>query len=977
MKKFYLAIITLVILGATANAQNVRGSAKGFLKDSVNATPLADATISVVRSKDSSLISFTVTSSSGYFEIKNIEAGAYNLLISYSGMQNFKKQFVISSNNSLVDFGTIKLDRNYKTLDEVVIRDDAPVKIKGDTVEFRAESFKSVKPNATVEDLLKKVPGMEVSKDGTVKSQGETVQKVYVDGKEFFGNDPKMATRNLSQDMVESIQVYDDMSEQAKFTQMDDGNRTRAINIKLKKDKRHGWFGKGMVGGGTDERYQSSLSLNRFNGDRQISVVGSANNLDRQNFSFNDVAGGMGMSALSGGSNPGGGRGGGGGGGNSGGNGGGSGISSPKSLGLNYRDVWGSKIDVSGSLNGSSTRTILDQSSFRSETYLSGDSSAAKQTTTGSNNLNQNLRFNFRMEYKIDSLNSLLYYPSITFQRSDAFSYNNVESFATVKSAPQYLALTQQRTNDNSRDGYTMNQNLLFRHRFHKKGRTLTLGLTSTLNNSDGDGITYSPYYYFHQNESTPYRSVILDQQSKQNVKGLNNTLSTSYTEPIGRNKMLELNYAYTNNNSTSDKRTFDMNSATDKYDLVNAPSTNYFENDYLSHRLGANFRIQQRKYNYQLGIGEQINHLSSRSIRATNNKDTTVKQTYVNLYPTANFSYNFTRNKSLRFRYSGRTNQPNINQLQDVPDYSNPLQVRTGNPGLKQEFTNSFNLNYNTFNMVNFRYFSANLTYTGTSNKIVNSTDQLSAKYANPTDPSTQGKLLIIPVNLNGSYSASGYFTLGLPSKNPKLKGSTFNSSTMISRSRDASMFYKMMNYARNLGLTQTEGISYTYKEKLDVSLRASLSYNMTRYDSALKRPNTDYWSQTYSADMTFNLPKDFVFETDFDYYITTGQSAGFNRNIPLLNTSLSKLMLKNKAGQLKLEVHDIFNQNQSLNRSTFENGFQDTRTNVIKRYFMLSFTYSLNRTGGRNRNNSMQQNQREFGGRGSRGGPPPPPGL
>ena len=962
MKKLYLLILTSFILALTTQAQNVRGVARGTLQDSVTASPLADATITLVRSKDSSLISFTVTSSSGYFEIKNIEAGSYNLMISYTGMQNFKKEFAISSGHSIADFGTIKLDRNYKSLDEVVVKDDAPVKIKGDTVGFRAESFKSVQPNATVEDPLKKVPGMEVSKDGSVKSQGETVQKVYVDGKEFFGNDPKMATRNLSQDMVESIQVYDDMSEQAKFTQMDDGTRTRAINIKLKKDKKQGWFGKAMAGGGTDERYQSSLSLNRFNGDRQVSVVGSANNLDRQNFSFNDVIGGMGMGNFNGGGNFGG-RGG-------GGNGGGSGISSPKSLGINYRDVWGTKVNVSGSLNGNSTRTVLDRSSFSSQVFPSTDrrpfdSSAENSTITRSNNLNQNLRFNFRMEYKIDSLNSILYYPSLTFQHSDGFSYNNLQSYATLTNVPKYLALTQERTNDNNRDGYTMNQNLLFRHRFSKRGRTLTVGLSSALNHSDGEGITNSPYNYYTRNE-TLYKSVPLDQESLQKIKGLNNTISTSYTEPVGRNKMLELNYAYTDNHSTSDRKTFDMNSTSGKYEIVNAASTNYFENNFTSHRIGANFRVQQRKYNYQIGIGEQFSNQVNRTVRALNNKDTTVEQSFINFYPTANFNYNFTRNKSLRFRYSGRTSQPGVSQLQDVPDYSNPLQVRTGNPGLRQEFANNFNLNYNTFNMVNFKYFSANLSYAQTSNKIVNSTDDLPAnsKYINPTDTNTRGKQLIIPVNLNGSYSTSGFFTLGLPFRNPKLKGSTFNSSTSVSYNRDASMFYKKINYARNLTLTQTEGISYTYKEKIDISLRASVSYSMARFDSALRTPDRDYWSQTYSADFTFNLPKDLVFETDFDYYLTTGQTEGFNRNIPLLNASLSKMMLKNKAGQLRLEVRDIFNQNQSLTRNFLTSGYEDVRTNVIRRYFMLSFTYSLNRMGGEN----MPQNQREFGRRGMR---------
>jgi hypothetical protein len=238
---------------------------------------------------------------------------------------------------------------------------------------------------------------------------------------------------------------------------------------------------------------------------------------------------------------------------------------------------------------------------------------------------------------------------------------------------------------------------------------------------------------------------------------------------------------------------------------------------------------------------------------------------------------------------------------------------------------------------------------------------------YTTPNDTSTKGKQLILPVNLDGSYSSSGFLTLGLPFKNPKLKGSTFNSTTMATYNRDVSMFYKKLNYAKTLTLTQTEGISYTYKEKLDVGLRASLSYSRARYDSALRTPDQDYWSQTYSADMTFDLPKDFVFETDFDYYITTGQTNGYNTNVPLLNASLSKLMFKNKAGQLKFEVHDLFNQNQSLTRNFSTNGYEDVRTNVIQRYFMLSFTYSLNKMGGKN----MGQNQRGFGGRNMRMGP------
>src|SRR4051812_27970651 len=275
MKKLCLLVLAVAAFGFNSYAQKVNGSVKGILQDSTS-QPLSDATVSVMRLKDSSLISFTVSQRNGSFEIKNIEAGEYNIMASFTGMQTLKKKFVIAAKAQAVDFGVLQLGRNYKLMDEIVVTDDAPVKIKGDTIEFKADAFKSTKPNAMVEDLLKRIPGVEVDKEGAVKAQGETVQKVYVDGKEFFGTDPKLATKNLTQDMVESVQVYDDMSDQAKFTKIDDGSRSKAINIKLKKDKKNGYFGKAMAGAGTNDRFESSLSVNRFKGSRQISLIGAA-----------------------------------------------------------------------------------------------------------------------------------------------------------------------------------------------------------------------------------------------------------------------------------------------------------------------------------------------------------------------------------------------------------------------------------------------------------------------------------------------------------------------------------------------------------------------------------------------------------------------------------------------------------------------------------------------------------------------------
>ena len=246
MKKFCFLILFLGVMGQFLAAQKITGTVRGTLQDSVSATPLADATVSVVRLKDSSLISFTLTGPSGNFEIRNLETGDYDLMASSTGLQTGKKKFSVTGEKAVIDLGLIKLDPIYKNMQEVVIN-EAPVRINGDTLAFRADAFKT-KPNATVEDLLKKLPGVQVDRDGTVKSQGENVQKVYVDGKEFFSNDPKLATKNLTADMVDQVELFDDMSEQAKFNRIDDGSRSKAINLKLKKDKKKGVFGKAYAG---------------------------------------------------------------------------------------------------------------------------------------------------------------------------------------------------------------------------------------------------------------------------------------------------------------------------------------------------------------------------------------------------------------------------------------------------------------------------------------------------------------------------------------------------------------------------------------------------------------------------------------------------------------------------------------------------------------------------------------------------------
>lgn len=941
MRKFLLLAV-FACLGFAGFGQS-NGSIKGKITDTLFKQDLSEATVSVLNIKDSTPVSFTISDAKGNFVIKDLDTGAYRLLITFQGYGPYSKTFMISKDFKSLDLGTIYMDKQSVMLDAVIV-ERPPITVKKDTVEFNASSFKT-KPNSTAEDLLKKIPGVQVDKEGNVKTQGEDVPKVLVDGKEFFGNDPKLATKNITADMIESVQVFDDMSDQAKFSRIDDGSRSKTINIKLKKDKRKGYFGRALAGVGSDGRYETTLSFNRFNGDRRISILGGSNNLNKSGFSFNDIVTNMGGFGARGG----------GGGGNVGGMrmggapmnfGGGSGISKTYSAGLNYADKWGSKVDLTASYFFSNTESRNERSSLR-QSFFTNDSVTYQDQFSVSNTKNQNHRFNLRMEYYIDSMNSILYTPTFTIQHSETESRDTISTRA-VKPGLDFLALKGVTRNANQRDGLNLNNNLLFRHKFRKLGRTFTLGLNNSINRSDGEGINYAPYIFYNQDNSELRRSN-QDLKSFQETRSNNNVVSSSYTEPIGKNKILEVNYAYTNNHSKSDRRAFDKNGTSGEYDVVNAPQTNYFENDYLSHRVGTNFRVQTAKYNFQLGMGLQLSEIINYSRRKRLNLPDTVNdisQTFKNFFPTANFNYNFAKTKTLRINYRGRTNQPSITQLQDVPDFSDPLYVRTGNPNLKQEFSNSIGINYNSFNVSTFRYVAANVNFEQTSNKIVNSIDTLG-----------KGVQLSRPVNMNGAFRTSSFITLGFPLRG-KLKGSNFNFNNSVSFNRDVNLLNKQKNVLDNLTITQTAGINLDIKQKLNMSLNASLSYSQASY-SVQKNLNTKFFTQTYSADVSYTTKSNTIISTDFDYFVNTGRADGYNQALPLWNAYIAQQVFKKKNGEIRFSVNDILNQNESITRSVGDNYIVDTRTMVLKRYFMLTFIYNLNRAGA-------QQMQRGGGGRG-----------
>lgn len=938
-----LLVLIFSLAGIIANSQNL--TLKGKLMDKDNKAPIAGATVTLIAQKDSLHPRTVLSDAKGSFAFNGLAVDKYRLLTSMIGYDVVSQVINLqASNKEPLQFSLAKVA---KDLEGVVVKAKKPVvSQKGDTLEFNASELK-VNPDANAEDMIKKLPGVTIDKDGNVTAGGDQVRKVTVDGRDFFGDDATAALRNLPASVIDKIQVFDKLSDQAQFTGFDDGNSVKSINIVTKSGMRNGQFGRVFAGAGTDGRYNAGGNVSLFKNNMRLTFVGLTNNINQQNFASQDLLG-ITSSGGGGGNNRGGqgggGNRGGGGGGNFGGFGGGgnnftvgaqNGISKTNSFGLNYSDVWSKKVDVSGSYFFNNSNTNNDQLS-NSQTFLSGGKNLFNNQTTLSNTENNNHRINFRLNYKLNDKNSIMISPSLSFQNN-----KSVKEITGVNTSTLTNTRNDQTNNtDNKTSGYNFNNNILFRHSFAKKGRTLSVNFNTSINDKKGDN--YSGNDIKTYDSLGNYKDTAWQQYTNLVTNGYQLAGNIAYTEPVGKKGQLQFNYSPSYAKSSSDQEGYLYDYNAGKYSVFDKNISNKFDNVTVKHNVGASYRIGDRDNMFTAGLSYQHTDLTSDRIYPS---PANVNVSFNNILPNLMWNKKINARNSIRIFYRANTNTPSVTQLQDVYSNTDPLYITTGNPELKQQVGNTLSTRYTYTNTGKGKSFFANIFLQQNSNYITNAI--YTAKYGDSVLNSSvvlkQGGQLSKPVNMNGYWSLRSFFTYAMPIKfiksNLSLNGGLTYSNTpgLVDNIKNNS---KSTTY--NVGAVIASNIS----EFIDFNINYSANFSDIKNEN---QPQNNNHYVTQSAGVQLNLlnKKGWFIQNDISNQSYSGLSAGLNQSYWLWNAGVGKKFLKKQQAELKLTVFDLLKQNQSISRTSSDNTIQDVQNKVLQQYFMLTFTYSLKNFG------------------------------
>lgn len=915
----------LLLLAGSARAQNITGK----LNDESENKTVPYAVVALLKPGDSILVKFTRTDKDGNFELKNIPAGKYVLMITHPRYADYVDDITTTGDGLAVN--KINFIPRSKLLQEVFIRNGGSIKIKGDTVSYLADSFK-VSANANVEELLKKLPGIQVDKNGEIKAMGEKVEKVLVDGEEFFGDDPGMAVKNLRADAVKEVQVFDKKSDQAEFTGIDDGQTKKTINLKLKEDKKKGYFGKADLAGGPlkkiDNRYNSNLMFNAFKGKRKISAFVLNGNTGQDGLSWQDSEKygserddvsvsmddeGVTMWQWRGGSsddepwvnteN---------------------GFITNNNAGLHYSNKWNDKmtLTLSPKFNRqlySNLQTTFNQRRTAPDTLLNYFENKTQDINR------RNFKNNLTYDVKFDSSNSMKVTLKANFYHTESAELTNA---ATRVDADNALINTVANNDRKNIDKNAVTASVIFRHKFKKSRRTFALSADYNRLETDAGNFLKSDNNYY--SNGLLDSSIVKDQMF--DISKITKKLSSkiTYTEPLGKKFAMELGYEFSYSSGSNDRITYNYSSVSGKYDQVVDTLSNNFDQLITVNKptLKVSYNFKKLKFSFGSGFGITVFDFKD----VTLSKD--YKRNYTNAFPSANLNYTYKPNHNINFSYNGNTAQPSLNQLQPLRNNDDNFNQYIGNPDLKQSFTNSFNLSHNSYNFIKDMWMYQSVNVRSTTNSIKN----------NYIINNATGKTIIQPINTNGDLSVNFWGGIGMKLKKLNMNinfGPNFNYSKYAEVLNGITSFSKTFNGGMNVWMNKSK------EKKYDISLSNDFNYNSNR--TTLNPRVNNFFTNTLNVNTTIYYKKVWSINTEYNFFARQ-KTEQFTNNLTnhIWNARLQRTFKDNEFTAYVL-VRDILNQNIGIDRSF--SGFNTTEvTNQrLKRYFMVGFSWDFKNSGSK----------------------------
>jgi len=921
--KITISTLLLCLIFALNTSAQTNYSVKGSVSDSSAVAHLSNATIMILNAKDSTLRSYTRVTGNGTFAVNKLNAGKFILMVSYPDYADYVEHFSLEEAKPQRDFGKLYLTLKSRLLKDVMIKGTvAAMKIKGDTTEFNAKAY-TIQPNSKVEDLLKQLPGISVDKDGKITAQGQTVSKVLVDGEEFFGDDPTLVTKNIRGDMVDKVQLYDKKSDQATFTGIDDGQKTKTINIKLKEDKKNGYFGKLDGGIGTDGYYSGQAMYNRFKGKQKFAIYGIGANTGKTGLGWEDAnkygasdatvmddggviffGGSSDLDSFDGRYN-------------------GQGIPVARTAGVHY--------DTKYDNDNKTVNTNYKVGSLD----ITGVANSQNQNTTpkGLNKSNSDQdytksvfrqKLDFAYTVKLDTMSTLKF----TVDGTAKTSKNKDNYSSTTSNGGDSLLNSNVRSITNDVDNQIFNASVLYNKKLKKKGRTISISVNGNLNNSDAKGYLKSDVKYF----DTPVPTDSVTDQYKTTITTSSNINSNfTYTEPVTKKASFIINYGIGNIKNEADRKSF--NKAAGLYTELDKRFSNDYTLNQLSNTAGVtyNYRATKSTLNLTARAGN-VNY--NQTDEYTGN---TFKRSFINLNPNASYQYRFSQQRSFRIGYNGYTNQPSIDQIQPILNNNDQINISVGNPNLKPAFRNNFNLSYNSYKILSDQSLWLSGSFNFVNNAIVNSN----------TYDSSRGKTVYQSVNLTDKTPYNYYVNADVGQKF-KFIGASLSLRFYGSGGRSYNFVNGVLNTTDNSNYSTGLSIYKSKTKKYDINFSAGPGYS---FGKTSLQPNINNNGYTFEGYGYFNvyLPAKFQFSANGNYDYR-GKTQSFNDTYSrvLINSTISKTALKGDNLKFSLSVNDLLNQNQGFDRNANNGNISQNSYTTIKRYFMFSITWDFSQMGG-----------------------------